>query len=85
MIVKRLVAASVSFVLRAVAQERLVELSDVVLSDGHVRPCLEDQIHRLGIARDFLFVAGLEALGFEVGEERFDLCVCKLRTLDPGG
>ena len=80
-----LVAAAMPVVLLAVAQQDLVQLLDVVLGERDVLPGREHQVHHLGVAGHFLFVAGGEGLDLQVGQQPLHLPVGQLAALDAGG
>ena len=62
-----------------------MQLLDMVFSDGYVGPGMEDRLHDLGIAGDFLFVSCGEFLDIEAGEHLLDLAVGQLASLDARG
>ena len=70
-------------ILLAVLEQDLVQLLDVVLAEGYVRPGVEDDIHDLRVAGHFLFVARIEALDLQVGQQLLDFAIGELAALDP--
>jgi hypothetical protein len=44
-----------------------------------------EDFHDFGIVGDFLLVAAVEALDFQVGQQALNLVVCQLATPDAGG
>ena len=70
-----LVTAAMPGVFLAVDEQVTVNLLDVVFGDGNVLPRVENRLHRLGIARDLLFVAGGEGFDIQIGKQTFDLAV----------
>ncbi len=83
-VAKGLVFPAMPLILVAVSEQVAVELLDVVLGDGDVRPGQENRFHHIGVTCDLLFVAGTESPDFEVAEQAFDLPVGQLAALDAG-
>ena len=79
-----LVRPPVARILFAVTQKDLVQLLDVVLVERNVLPRAEHQIHQFSVASHFLFVAGVERLNSQVGEQALHLPVRQLAALDAG-
>lgn len=79
-----LVRPPVAHILFAVAQQDLVQLLDVVFVERNVLPRTEHQIHQLGVTGHFLFVAVVERLNGQVGEQTLHLPVSQLAALDAG-
>jgi hypothetical protein len=67
------------------AQKVSVKLFDMVFRNGNVSPCMEDGFHDFSIAGDFLLVAAVEALDFQVGQQALNLAVGQLAALNAGG
>ena len=73
------------FILVAVNQQVAVELLDVVLGEGDLRPGRKHQIHHLGVASHLLLVTVGEALDLEVRQQTLHLAVSQLAALNAGG
>lgn len=69
---------------RAVAQQDLVQLRDVVLGERDVLLGRKYQVHQLGIAGHFLLVADDEGLDPQVRQELLHLPVGQLAALNAG-
>lgn len=80
-----LVRAAMALVLRAVPQERLMKLTDMVLRQAHVGIRLEHEVHRFRVARHLLLAASCKGADSDVGKKRLDLSVRELRAFDARG
>lgn len=78
MIRQRFVVAAMAFVLRAVAQEVLMELADHVFRDGDLLEGIEHLIHDIGVASDLLLIACLELGDVQSAKQVLDLAVGEL-------
>ena len=62
----------------------MVKLFDMVLGKGNILPSLENCFHSLGIASNFLLVARLKFLDFQLANQSLNLAVGQLTALDAG-
>ena len=62
-----------------------MQLSDMIFGQTYFFPRLKNQIHRFSVTSDFLLVASLEALVFQVGSKRLDLRVGELGAFNGSG
>ncbi len=80
-----LVVAAMALVLRAVAQEVLMELADHVLGDGDLLEGIKHLIHDIGVTGDLLLIACLELGDVQAAQQVLDLTVGELGALDARG
>ena len=73
-----------AFVLRAVAQEILMELTDHVFRDRDLLEGIEYLIHDIGVASDLLLVPCLELRDAQAAQQVLDLAIGELRAFDAG-
>ena len=77
--------AAVVFVSRRVFQKSAVKLLDVVLGQWNVMPGIEDEVRRIGVPGNLLFVPRTERSKIEVREQEIDFPVRELGPFDSCG
>ena len=82
---QRLVVAAMALILRAIAQEVLMELADHVLGDGDLLEGIKHLIHDIGVSGDLLFIACLELGDVQSAQQVLDLTVGELGPLNACG
>ena len=79
-----LVLAAMTLIAWRKLQQYSVELFDVILAQGNVRPGIEDHLGGFRVAGDFLLVTRAEGVTLEVGKQSFDLLIGELDAFNAG-